>query len=84
MNQKNYFSQEIWLKFIDCIWFQQEKLPENNMKNCKWRVTSINPVSTYAKFSKKLTFVTPWYVNIRDTSATCAYQGVKNISFLEI
>ena len=35
------------------------------------------PLSTYAKFSRKLTFLTPWYAR------TCAYQGVKNLSFSE-
>ena len=33
--------------------------------------------STYAKFSKKLRFLTPWYAH------TCAYQGVRVIIFSE-
>ena len=32
-----------------------------------------HPLSTYAKLSEKLTFLTPW----------CAYQGVRNVSFSE-
>ena len=35
--------------------------------------------STYAKFSEKLTFLTPWYPMLR----TCACQGVRNVSFSE-
>ena len=35
------------------------------------------PLSIYAKFSEKLTFLTPWYTH------TCAYQGVRNVSFSE-
>ena len=31
----------------------------------------------YAKFSEKLTFLTPWYVNM------CVYQWVRNASFSE-
>ena len=51
------------------------------MKNSKWKVTSINPFNIYAKFSKKLTFITLWYAHIRDTSITCVYQEVRNVSF---
>ena len=36
------------------------------------------PFSTYAKLSEKLTFLTSWYAHV---TGTCAYQGVKNISF---
>ena len=36
-----------------------------------------HPFSTYAKFSGKLTFLNP----IR--TRTCAYQGVRNVSFPE-
>ena len=35
--------------------------------------------STYASFSVKLTFLTPWYAHVR----TCAYQGVRNVIFSE-
>ena len=35
--------------------------------------------STYAKFSEKPTFLTPWYVHVH----TCVYQGVRNVSFSE-
>ena len=35
--------------------------------------------STYAKFSEKLTFLPPPLIPTR----TCAYQGVRNVSFLE-
>ena len=40
-----------------------------------WNIneTWVYPFSTYAKFSEKLTFLTPW----------CAYQGVRNVSFSE-
>ena len=41
-------------------------------------VTSLgrgHPLSMYAKFSEKLTFLIPW--------RTCAYQGVKNVGFSE-
>ena len=31
------------------------------------------------KFSKKRTFLTPWYAHVR--VCTCAYQGVKNVRF---
>ena len=31
------------------------------------------------KFSEKLTFLTPWYAHVH----TCAYQGVRNVSFSE-
>ena len=33
----------------------------------------------HAKFFKKRTFLTPWYAHVR----TCAYQGVRNVRFLE-
>ena len=36
-----------------------------------------HPLSTYATFSEKLTFLTPWYAHVR------AYQGVRNVSFSE-
>ena len=36
----------------------------------------VHPFSTYAKFSENLTILTPL---IR--TRTCAYQGVKNVSF---
>ena len=35
--------------------------------------------STYGKCSEKLTFLTPWYADVR----TCAYQEVRNVSFSE-
>ena len=38
-----------------------------------------HPLSTYAKFSKKLTFLTPLIRTRR-----CAYQGVRNVSFSKI
>ena len=38
-----------------------------------------HPFSTYAKPSEKLTFLTSWYAHVR----TCAYQGVRNVSFSE-
>ena len=34
--------------------------------------------STYVKFSLKLTILTPWYTHVM-----CAYQGVRNVSFLD-
>ena len=37
------------------------------------------PCSTYAEFSKKLTFLTPLYALVR----TYAYQWVRNVSFSE-
>ena len=37
------------------------------------------PLSTYAKFCEKLTFLTPWYAHVR--VRTCAYLGVRNVSF---
>ena len=37
-----------------------------------------HPLSTYIKFSEKLTFLTPWYAHVR-----CAYQEVKSVSFSE-
>ena len=37
-----------------------------------------HPLSMYAKFSEKLTFLTP-LTRLR----TCAYQGVRNVSFSE-
>ena len=43
------------------------------------RATLGHPLSMYAKFSGKLTFLTPWYAHVR----TCVYQGVRNVSFLE-
>ena len=42
------------------------------------KVIRDHPFGTYAKISKKLTFLTPL---IR--TRTCAYQGVKNVSFSE-
>ena len=36
-----------------------------------------HPLSTYAKFSKKLTFLTPICVRM------CVYQGVRNVSCLK-
>ena len=38
-----------------------------------------HPLRTYAKFSEKLTFLTP---QIR--TRTCAYEGVGNVSFWKI
>ena len=35
--------------------------------------------SMYAKFSKKLIFLTPWYAHVR----TCVYQGERNVCFSE-
>ena len=37
------------------------------------------PFSKYAKFSEKLTFLTPCFAHER----TCAYQGVRIVSFSE-
>ena len=36
-----------------------------------------NSLNAYAKFSKKLAFLTQWYAHVR----TCAYQGVKVVVF---
>ena len=35
--------------------------------------------STYSTFSEKLTSITSWYAYV----LTCAYQGVRNVSFVE-
>ena len=50
-----------------------------------------HPFSAYAKFSEKLTFITPWYAHARKTNISyplirtrsCAYQGLRNVSFSE-
>ena len=38
------------------------------------------PFSTYAKFTEKLTFLTPWCAHER----VCAYQGITDVSFRKI
>ena len=51
-------------------------LIRNNMK--KFKLSSGgHPLTTYAKFFEKLTFLTPWYALVR------VYQGVRNVSFSE-
>ena len=52
-------------------------------KVCSWKYIfedsakfSDHPFSTYAKYSKKLLFLTPWYAPVQDL-------GVRNFSFFE-
>ena len=40
-----------------------------------WLKIRDHSFSRYAKFSKKLAFLTPWYADVR------VYQGVRNVSF---
>ena len=42
-----------------------------------WSHERAHPLSTYAKFSEKLRFLTPWYAHVR------VHQGVRNVSFPE-
>ena len=49
------------------IWIQRKDLSERDY-----------PFSTYAKISEKLTFLTPLIC-----TCTCAYQGVRNVTFSE-
>ena len=49
-----------------------------NIRSETWRrFLRGHSFSTYGIFSEKLTFLTTWYVH------TCAYRGVKNLSFSE-
>ena len=47
----------------------------------------VHPLNTYAKFSEKLTFLTVRIMELERLVfrqiLTCAYQGVKNVSFSE-
>ena len=42
-----------------------------------WESLWYHSFSAFEKFSKKLTFLTSWYVH------TCSYQGERNVSFSE-
>ena len=70
----NWFAQQIsWLVFI---WWQLGAFNESReaprliktQNFCQIGLTTFvlqdNPFSTYAKYSKKLTFLTPWYMHI--------------------
>ena len=48
----------------------------NSSRMGKWLTAHL--LSTYAKFSEKLTFLTPLI-----STHTCAYRGVRNVSFSE-
>ena len=43
--------------------------------------------ANHVKFSEKWTFLTPWYAHVHGHAhahtRTCAYQGVRNVHFLE-
>ena len=43
-----------------------------------WKDVRDHPLSTYAKVSKKLTFLTPWYAQVR-----VRIRGFRNVSFSE-
>ena len=59
-------------KKILCVGFNQFAVILGNTP------TRYYSLSTYAKFSEKLTFLTPMISN-----CTCACQGVRNVSFSE-
>ena len=42
----------IWVHFLICLYFHI-------------RILRAHPLSTYAKFSEELTFLTPWYAHVR-------------------
>ena len=57
----------------------------NNLSRSKFNQPQDHSFGTYAKFSEKQTFLPPdthMYVCVR-RRGTCAYQRVRNISFLE-
>ena len=69
---------DIW-KFYYCHYSKHTILPNNNLwtlKN-KWFLWN-HSFSTYIKFSEKLAFISPWYVNAR-----VRIRGARNVSFSE-
>ena len=50
-----------------------------DVSNCSYQRHMGPSIKYIRKIFEKLTFLTPWYAHVR----TCAYQGVKNVTFSE-
>ena len=73
--------------------FSEHLFYRTPLGDCFWRFSTVihcfhpylwtsiwyHSFNTYGKFSEKRTFLTPWYAHV----CTCAYHGVKNVSFSE-
>ena len=77
---KEYFLRNQWRKLVD--WFLYDgkiNLKSSLVKQKGKSQSGDNKKTKHNKFSKKRTFLTPWYAHVR--VCTCAYQGVKNVRF---
>ena len=54
-------------EILSKLFFSFSGFKENDLHNVKWLGGQVrgNPLSTYVKFSEKLTFLTPWYAHLR-------------------